>query len=157
MRIQVGAPCGIDAETALARMQLGADASERDQVLRGELEDPEPFLLLYEDEQSRHRLVSREGPGRSAFVALPDRDEGARLRRCDPGGADSPLLLPDACNPRFVVAVLFFNLDDRLCIGRSRRKIDEAFECVEIHSQTVIAQESGPETCPVDDPLPDTT
>ena len=52
MRIQVGAPCGIDAETALARMQLGADASERDQVRRGELEDPEPFLLLCEDEQS---------------------------------------------------------------------------------------------------------
>ena len=56
-----------------------------------------------------------------------------------------------------IVDLGLLNLDDRLCIGRSRRKIDEAFECVEIHSQTVIAQESGPETCPVDDPLPDTT
>lgn len=106
-------------------MKVGADGSERDQVRLGELEDPEPILLLYEDEQSMHRLVSREGRGRSVVAALPERDEGAGFRRCDPGGADPPLLLPDAGDPGFVVAVLFFNLDDMLCIGKGRRKIDE--------------------------------
>jgi hypothetical protein len=29
-----------------------------------------------------------------------------------------------------------------MCIGRSRRKVDEALECMEIHFQTVFAQES---------------
>lgn len=52
LRVQFGAPCGIDAETTLAGMKFRPDISERDQVRLGELEDSEPLLVLfYEDEQ----------------------------------------------------------------------------------------------------------
>jgi hypothetical protein len=124
-------------------MQLGTDVSERDQVCGSKSEDSEPFLILYEDEQSGHRLVRREGPGRSEFTALPKCDEGARLRWCDPSGADSPLLLPDTHDSRLVVAVLFFDLDDGLRIARSWLKVKEALERVKIHSRTVLVPESG--------------
>lgn len=69
-------------------------------------------------------------PARAECVTLEDSG------RCTTR-ADTPLLIPDAGDPRFVVAVLFFNLDDRLCSGKGRRKVDETLERVEIHPQTV--------------------